>query len=129
MSKCCGCNDAEIGATIKFHCTACANVIQRISIKKPFKAAGMGAIIAFASSQFIEYAVTDNRYPLDVEYAVIEACTSSDKKPLPYAKYVSKKEQCLCAFQETMNEISYVRYLVNEKGFLQAFKNNAKSCR
>ena len=129
MSKSCGCSDAEIGATIKFHCKTCANVIQNVSIKKPFKAAGMGAIIAYASSQFIDYAISDNRYPLNVEYAVIEACTSSYKEPLSYQKYASKKELCLCAFQDTMNEISYARYLVNEKGFLKAFENNTKSCR
>ena len=31
--------------------------------------------------------------------------------------------------EETMNEISYIRFKVNEKGFLKSFENNAKSCK
>ncbi len=130
MSESCSCGEkAEIGATVKFHCKACANVIEKFTVKKPLKAAGLAAILAYGGSQFIDYAITDNRYPLDVEYAVLEACTSSHKQPLSYSSYGSKKKLCLCALEDTMNEISYVRYKVNEKGFLKAFESNAKSCK
>ena len=78
MSESCSCGEkAEIGATVKFHCKACANVIDKFTVKKPLKAAGLAAILAYGGSQFIDYAITDNRYPLDVEYAVLEACASS----------------------------------------------------
>ena len=130
MSESCSCGDkAEIGATVKLHCKACSNVIEKFTVKKPLKAAGLAAILAYGGSQFIDYAITDNRYPLDVEYAVLEACASSHKQPLSYSSYSSKKKLCLCALEDTMNEISYVRYKVNEKGFLKAFESNAKSCK
>jgi len=129
MSESCNCGDkAEVGATVKFHCKTCANVIDKFIIKKPLKAAGLAAILAYGGSQFVDYAITDNRYPLDVEYSVLEACTSSYKKPLSYSSYGSKKKICLCALEDTMNEISYIRYKINEKGFLKAFESNAKSC-
>ncbi len=130
MSESCSCGEkAEIGATVKFHCKTCASVIEKFTVKKPLKAAGVAAILAYGGSQFVDYAITDNRYPLDVEYAVLEACTSSHKQPLSYSSYGSKKKLCLCALEDTMNEISYVRYKVNEKGFLKAFESNAKSCK
>ncbi len=130
MSESCSCGEkAEVGATVKFHCKACANVIEKFTVKKPLKAAGLAAILAYGGSQFIDYAITDNRYPLDVEYAVLEACASSYKKPLSYNSYDSKKKLCLCALEDTMNEISYIRYKVDEKGFLKAFESNAKSCK
>lgn len=130
MSESCSCGEkAEISATVKFHCTVCANVIEKFSVKKPLKAAGLTAILAYGGSQFIDYAITDNRYPLDVEYAVLEACTSSYTKLSSYNSYGSKKKLCLCAFEDTMNEISYVRYKVNEKGFLKAFESNARACK
>lgn len=130
MSESCSCGEkVEIGATVKFHCKACANVIEKFTVKKPLKAAGLAAILAYGGSQFIDYAITDNRYPLDVEYAVLEACASSHKQPLSYSSYGSKKKLCLCALEDTMNEISYVRYKLNEKGFLKAFESNAKSCK
>lgn len=130
MSESCSCSDKpEVGATVKFHCKTCSSVIKKFTVKKPLKVAGLAAILAYGGSQFVDYAITDNRYPLDVEYAVLEACTSSYNKPLSYDVYGSKKKLCLCALEDTMNEISYVRFKVNEKGFLKAFENNAKSCK
>ncbi|MGO2181315.1 MAG: hypothetical protein ACTH36_03150 [Pseudoalteromonas nigrifaciens] len=130
MSESCSCGEkAEIGATVKFHCKTWASVIEKFTVKKPLKAAGLAAILAYGGSQFVDYAITDNRYPLDVEYAVLEACASSHKQPLSYSSYGSKKKLCLCALEDTMNEISYIRYKINEKGFLKAFESNAKSCK
>ena len=130
MSESCSCGEkAEIGATVKFHCKACANVIEKFTVKKPLKAAGLAAILAYGGSQFIDYAITDNRYQLDVEYAVLEACNSSYSKPVSHSVRGSKSELCLCALEDTMNEISYIRYKVNETAFLTAFENNAKSCK
>jgi hypothetical protein len=130
MSHSCSCGDkAEIGAIVNFHCKACESIIEKFTIKKPLKAAGLAAVLAYGGSQFIDYAISDNRYPLEVEYAVLEACTNSYKQPLSYSSYGSKKGICLCALEDTMNEISYIRYKVNEEGFLKAFERNANSCR
>jgi len=130
MKESCSCGDkAEVGATVEFQCKTCESIIEKFTIKKPLKAAGIAAILAYGGSQFIDYAITDNRYPLDVEYSILEACSSSYKEPLSYSSYGSKKKLCLCALEYTMNEISYVRYKVDEKGFLNAFEENAKSCK
>ncbi|WP_019601168.1 hypothetical protein [Teredinibacter turnerae] len=130
MTESCSCGDkVEVGATVEFHCKTCNKVIEKFTIKSPLKAAGITAILAYGGSQFIDYAITDNRYPLDVEYSVLEACSSSYKVPLSYSSYGSKKKLCLCALEDTMNEISYIRYKVDEKGFLKAFEENAKSCK
>ncbi|MBK1874466.1 hypothetical protein FE848_14670 [Marinobacter sp. 1-3A] len=130
MTESCSCGDkAEVGATVEFQCKTCESVIEKFTIKKPLKAAGIAAILAYGGSQFIDYAITDNRYPLDVEYSVLEACSSSYKEPLSHSSYRSKKKLCLCALEDTMNEISYIRYKVDEKGFLKAFEENAKSCK
>ena len=130
MSKSCYCSEEpEIGATIKFHCKSCSSVVKKFTVKKPLKSAGIAAILACGGSLFLDYAISDNRYPLDVEFAVLEACASSHRQPMSYSSFNNKKKVCVCAFEDTMNEISYVRYLVDEEGFLQAFKNNAKNCR
>lgn len=130
MTKSCSCSDkAEVGATVEFQCKTCGSVIEKFTVKKPLKAAGIAAILAYGGSQFIDYAIFDNRYPLNVEYAVLEACSSSYKEPLSYSSYGSKKKLCLCALEDTMNEISYIRFKVDEKGFLEAFEENAKSCK
>ena len=130
MKETCSCGDkAEVSATVEFQCKSCENVIEKFTVKKPLKAAGLAAILAYGGSQFIDYAITDNRYPLVVEYAVLEACSSSYEEPLSYSSYGSKKKLCLCALEDTMNEISYIRYKINEESFLKAFEQNAKSCK
>ena len=130
MSESCKCDDkAKLGATIEFHCQTCSNVTKEISIKKPLKVAAIAAILAYSGSQFADYAITDNRYPLETEYSLLEACISSYQKPLSGSQYRNKKNKCLCALQETMNEISHIRYMVSEDSFLDAFNGNARECK
>lgn len=54
MTESCSCGDkAEVGATVEFQCKTCENVIERFTVKKPLKAAGIAAILAYGGSQFI----------------------------------------------------------------------------
>jgi hypothetical protein len=107
MSEECSCDDkSKIGATVKIHCKICATVLEKYTIKKPFKSALIAMLLAYGGGQTIEYAVTDNRYPLNIEYAVLNACTSSYQQALSYVSYDLKETICLCALEDTMNEIS-----------------------
>ena len=129
MDNLCSCGDkAEIGATVKFHCETCSSLIETSTIKKPLKAAGLAAILAYGGSQFIDYAITDNRYPLAVESEILNACTNSYQEPVSFRVHGKRRDVCLCALEDTMNEISYVRYKLNEKAFLKAFDSRAKAC-
>ncbi len=110
------------------YCSSCSNQLFKKTIHSPYKVAAILAILAYGTSQFVEYVITDNRYPLNVEYDVIDACVSNNKAPMSYSTYGKKKTLCLCAMEETMNEISYVRYQVDEDGFLDAFETNAANC-
>ena len=125
----CSCGEeADIQCSIRFSCKKCSTTIERFKIKKPLKAAAILAILGYGGSQFIDYAITDNRYPMDVEYQIMNSCVSTYKKPLNSSRYRKKQEVCLCAFEDTKNEISYIRFKVDEEGFLKAFSENAKSC-
>lgn len=129
MENTCSCGDkAEIEATVKFHCKNCSTHIENFTIKKPLKAAGLAAILAYGGSQFIDYAITDNRYPLSVESEILNACTNSYQEPVSFRVHGKRRDVCLCALEDTMNEISYIRYKVNEKAFLKAFNSRAKAC-
>ncbi|WP_420589075.1 hypothetical protein [Bacterioplanoides sp.] len=129
MDNLCSCGDkANIEATVKFHCKTCSSLIEKFTVKKPLKAAGLAAILAYGGSQFIDYAITDNRYPLAVEAEILNACTNSYQEPVSFRVHGKRRDVCLCALEETMNEISYVRYKLNEKAFLKAFDSRAKAC-
>ena len=93
------------------------------------KVAAIAAVLAYSGSQFVDYAITDNRYPLATEYELLEACVSSSKRPLSGYSYKNKQEKCLCALEDTMNEVSHIRYMASEDSFLDAFKLNARECK
>jgi len=110
-------------------CGACSNQLIKKTITEPYKVAAILAVLAYGTSQFIEYVITDNRYPTKVEYEITRACVSSSQSALQYKSYSEKLDICLCALEDTMNEISYIRFNVDEDGFLKAFRENTKECR
>ena len=127
--KSCDCgDDAKLGATLKVYCKTCKNVIKKFSIKKPLKAAGITIFIAYGSSQSIDYALTDNRYPLQLEYNLLQACTNSEMKLISTKVFKKKKQICLCTLTETMNEISHIRYKFDKDSFFDSFRANIKTC-
>lgn len=70
----------------------------------------MPAILAFAVG-VAGYSVVDrnvldsNRYPLNVEYAMVNACTNGDLSALPRELYDSKQEICLCAVEKIVDDV------------------------
>lgn len=130
MSEECSCAEkSDLRATIQIHCASCRATFDKIEIKKPVKVISVTAFAAYAASLLFTYAINDNRYPLTVEYEILESCTKSSTIPLSSKQYGIKKERCLCALEDTMNEVSYTRYLVDEGGFINSFKDNAKECK
>jgi hypothetical protein len=119
-------NDLHLEAKVK--CGNCQEELSGNTFKKPIMSGGAILAIGLFGGQFAEYAIFDNRYPMSVEYSIIDACTSSYEKPVSRVIYGSRKDVCLCAMEDTMNEISYVRYKIDKKGFLSAFEENASAC-
>ncbi|ELA7017093.1 hypothetical protein RA809_004647 [Vibrio parahaemolyticus] len=126
----CKCNDEDGNLKVKVttYCSECSSVIEKFTIQKPLKALGLSLLAAYGGSNFIDYAISDNRYPLKVETEIFDSCLNSYERPLKHSAYRDKKSICLCALQDTMNEISFTRYRVDEEGFLNAFSRNAKGC-
>lgn len=134
MSEKCSCKNSErIDAQLEINCLECNKPVDRIHIKRPIKAAAIAAFVAYLGGQGVEYAVSDNRYPLDVEQELLSSCMNSYQEPVSRRIYGSRKRVCLCALQGTMNDISYVRFMAEEaifekKFFLDAFEENAEAC-
>jgi hypothetical protein len=124
--KCLKENDLHLEAKVK--CGNCQEELTGKTFKKPIFSGGAILAIGIVGGQFAEYAVFDNRYPMAVEYSIIEACSSSYQEPVSRRIYGDRKKVCLCAMEDTMNEISYIRYKVEKKGFLSAFEKNANEC-
>lgn len=71
----------------------------------------------------------NERYPLRVEYEIIDTCINSSSAPMSRTTRESKAEICLCALEHTSREFSYHAALKNDQDFLTRFEHNAAICK
>lgn len=93
----------------------------------------MSVTTALLIGAYGTYKVSDTffeqeRYPLRVEYEIVDACVNSSARALLSKSYVKKKEICLCALEATSRTVSYREMQNDPAVFTSAFKNNASSC-
>ncbi|BCE00696.1 hypothetical protein [Marinicellulosiphila megalodicopiae] len=137
--KLCGCEKSvPESLDMSFYCAQCKANSKSFNLKSPFKIAAILAILGFTGSNFIEYAATDNRYSISAEYDLLNACINSSKKVQSKAQYQAKEKICFCALEDTMNEISYIRYMLEKEdildkdkfdGFDNVMKKNTLECK
>ncbi|MGO3890114.1 MAG: hypothetical protein ACTJHW_03965 [Paenalcaligenes sp.] len=70
----------------------------------------------------------ENRYPVAVEYELVEACVNASRSALTAAQHKRKKEICTCALVKTQVDISYKDMRKDGKLFTSRLKENANNC-
>ena len=68
------------------------------------------------------------RYPIRVEYAIIDSCIYSDRTTLSTSQFRNKKQICLCAYEKTVAEVSYSE-LDDNNAFFDTFTKNTNTCK
>lgn len=63
-----------------------------------------------------------NRYPISVEYSIIERSLSGDPSPISRRWFKSKKEACFDALEKTQKKISYKEYKDNPLKFMDEYE-------
>lgn len=85
----------------------------------------IGAYGAYKVDQVI---FEGNRYPVSVEYEILDGCVNSSGLPMPYGQKVYKTQVCICAIDKTMAVVSYKEMQKNEPEFLARFRNYVTIC-
>lgn len=70
----------------------------------------------------------EKRLPIPIEYELIDSCVNSSSRALRSSKYISKKETCMCALEQTLLKIDYKEMKKNESLFMTRFNNNIRVC-
>ena len=97
--------------------------------KKPLISATTALIIGIYGTYKIDDTYFDEqRYPVNIEYELIDNCVNSSSRVLRNSQYITKKEVCSCALEQTMIKINYSELKKNESNFLTRFKNNIRKC-
>ena len=114
--SCSGCKETFSGHTYK-------------RFKKPLISATTALIIGIYGTHKIDDIYFDEqRYPVNIEYELIDGCVNSSSRVLRGSQYITKKEVCSCALEQTMLKIDYSELKKNESNFLTRFKSNIRKC-
>lgn len=96
---------------------------------KPIFTATSALIIGVLGYKNINtYFLEEPRYPLQIEYSIIEACVNLHKEPLTMRAFETKREICLCSLEETMKDISYDSFKDDKDAFLNTFDKKVNVC-
>lgn len=68
------------------------------------------------------------RYPLSIEHAIIEACTTLDNGQIQKKDFLKKNKICLCALELTEKEYTYLEFKYNKNVVLEKFQKNTEIC-
>lgn len=113
---CSECNSAFAGYTYKKY-------------KKPLLSASSALFIGIVGTYKIDQLYFDEaRYPIRVEYEIVDNCVNSDKRSLASAQYIKKKNLCLCALELTMDSLPYKEATGDEAKFLSSFRTAINQC-
>ncbi|OOE91743.1 hypothetical protein BZG76_10240 [Salinivibrio sp. AR647] len=123
-------NKIEFGENIV--CSECKESLSGHSykkFKKPLLSATTALFIgAFGTYKADQILFEDQRYPLNVEYELVDSCVNSSRIPRSSYHQADKIQICLCALEKTMQVISYKEAQKNESEFLTRFRGSLTSC-
>ena len=89
----------------------------------------LGGVAGHHIDDIVEkYDLQVNRYPIKIEYEIINNCISNDGKPIAREIYLYKKEICTCALGKTELYYSYSSYQKDYNTFLEIFEVKANEC-
>lgn len=122
----------EVKLNTRMHCKQCEEDLANHSYKRQGKSilsiTGALALGAFSYQQIDEHFLTKDRYPLRVEYSIVEGCIRGDATPVHSYLLQAKRKMCLCGLEKTTHQISYNEYKKDKKNFYRSFASNALDC-
>lgn len=122
-------NQIEYAQNIE--CGSCKSTLEGYFYKR-FKKPLVLTSFVISLSAFGGYEVgkliSDDRYPMTIEYELINACSSGRLYALSRNSAKEKTSLCICALEKTINDINYSDIKANEKRFVSRFRENIIAC-
>ena len=119
-------NTINLSSEIK--CKHCDESLIGEKYRKPLISAFTAILLGIGGGVALDEYLETDRYPISVEYKIMDNCISSYDKPLAKNIYGKKTDICLCALYKTEKKYNYSEYRENEYKFLNIFEEKAKEC-
>ena len=102
--------DNEIEFAENISCSECEKSFKGFKFSKRKLVSASSALLVGALGGYaVESGLDKERYPLEVEYAIVDTCVNSSKNMVSVSWYESKREACLCALEKTENDVCIFR--------------------
>jgi hypothetical protein len=74
-----------------------------------------------------QHYIHNARYPVAIEYALINSCATADHRSISRQDLKHKTQACTCALEKTMQKIPYAEY-AKDKTFSASFRSYVDEC-
>ena len=119
-------NKINLSSAIK--CKHCNEPLIGEKYSKPIISVMTAMILGISGGIFLDETFETDRYPINIEYNIIDSCLSNYEEPLKRGYYKQKRNICICALKKTENELDYGDYKKDKNNFLNIFEKEAKEC-
>lgn len=87
-------------------------------------------LLKIEKAPHVEYVERRNgeRYPLNIEYSLIDACVNASSGSISKDALLKKRATCVCALSDTEHTVSYYDYESNRDYFNEKFYSNVRAC-
>lgn len=128
--KCPGCNTDN---SVECGDIACAKCKARLSGHSYERSSGIifGTVVAAAlvTGGYQAHALrSPERYPLEVEYALVNTCVNGSADLLWDRERLEKKALCVCATKKVSHQLSYASAQKDGHAFSKAFEKALSQC-
>ncbi len=89
---------------------------------------GLGVIGGYEINDSLDF-WNEHRYPLEVEYALVDKCVNNRTELFTIDKYKEVRNQCLCAIEFTTKKISYNQYKNDVDAFRSSIQYAIQHCK
>jgi len=123
-------------ADIIISCTGCSNSIWSGKVSRYSKVITLVITLAFGTGYYAEYSLSEeNRYPLEIEYEILNACINSESASFISIDYTKKQELCICMLNYATNETPFEEPIINGRenlefsnAFAESFRKGKHEC-
>jgi hypothetical protein len=111
-------------------CDHCKADISGFKYKKTALAATTALIIGAGSVHIVDkYFLSETRYPLEVENAILDHCRNGHSSLIYQETQKKISQMCVCALSNTQKEISFSEVKKDKNKFLRKFDQQVDSCK
>jgi len=116
----------EVSTSNGTKCVNCQKSLEKFTFKKTLipgvLLVAMGAGISHGYQYYKDsQAVGYQRYPVKIEYALIDKCIASYNAPMSRISFNKKRDACINAVEQVQGEISYAEFQKDQKAFMEMF--------